>query len=936
MDQLWGRTREVEHLHRVGKSIRGGASGCVILEGDAGIGKTALTEAALTMATECGWSTATASTERLETGRPFGVLVDALRCWPGSPDPDRARVAELLAPAVVDGSSFQFLPETRFLVQESMLTLLSRLCERQPLLLILDDLHWADVATLATVLAANRRLRLERFGLLLTTRPAPRGAELDRLIEQLTADGAELVELTPLSDDAVKSVVTDRLGRPTGPSLNAHLATANGNPFMVLELLRTLEREGRLVADADRVEVEGGSVHLPATARQSILRRTVDLPADTLSILQSAAVFGGSFDLAELAAVAELSDRAARESAAALVAAGLLADDGPRLRFRHALIRQAVYDDIPVAIARSLHRVAARHLAAGSGDPIGAASHFLTAAHPGDPEAIDWIHRACRVVATQDPGRAVELAEGALALQPGEHQRAEIQADLVQALLWSGRLDEAETRALSALVPGVAPRIGRDLRHGLALSLFLQGRTTESAETYEHLLTLIDDETERHRTLGEAANARLWAGDLTEAWRHVEELLATGSNDAVVMAMAHSVASRVLALRGDMRAAVEAGDAAVQVSLGDNEAVRRVPHLFQALAYVHADRPDDAIKAIGESQRRCEDLGAVGILPVLREGMAVCTFFAGRWSDTYTEAQASAEQAAETGVSLVTVQTAAILGHIDFARGDVEAARRAVSACWAQLADGAADIGLAFVPWLEALVAEQAGDQAGAAFWLGSLIDELLASGTVGILPSMVADAVRVTVAAGDDERARRMTEAAEQVADKMGTSISRGAALRCRAMIDRDLGPAVEAVERLRGPIRPADHVAACELAGTLAAAAGDSTAAASYLVEALEGANALGAALAARRITARLRGLGIRPGSRGRRKRPATGWDSLTPTERQVSELVAEGLSNPDIGTRLFISRRTVETHVSNTLRKLDCTGRAGLAAMIAGRAN
>jgi DNA-binding CsgD family transcriptional regulator len=201
-------------------------------------------------------------------------------------------------------------------------------------------------------------------------------------------------------------------------------------------------------------------------------------------------------------------------------------------------------------------------------------------------------------------------------------------------------------------------------------------------------------------------------------------------------------------------------------------------------------------------------------------------------------------------------------------------------------------------------------------------------------LQGVRTDLIRLALACDDHGRARDAAAAVAEIARENDLASLDGAALRCRGLAENDpeiLDAAVSAYAR--GP-RPVELALASEDAGTAFARRGMGERARPLLEQALEIYERLGAARDLARAEAALREAGIRRGRRGPRSRPQIGWRSLTPTEHSVVDLVAEGLSNPQIGDRLYVSRRTVQTHLAHVFAKLDITSRAQLAAEAARR--
>lgn len=932
---LRGRGAELAALEAVVGGLSLGRGGTALVLGEAGIGKSRLLAEVVAEAAAAGSAAYQASVEELEQGRPFAVLVDALRCWPGADDALRARVAGLLggrigvAPAS-DGGAFDFLPDTRFQVQEAILELVGALVADGPMVLVLEDLHWADVSTLATVLAIARRFRHEPLALLLSARGVEHGAELARLASQLDDLDGTVLELPPLDAGAVTEVVVDLTGAQPGPNLAARVGDANGIPFYVQELIRSLQADEGLVVDDGTAELQD-----PARASsvgQGLVRRVARLDPEVASVLRSAAVLGRSCTLAELAAVTGLDPAELVAPVTAGVVARLLDQHDDGIRFRHDLLRQAVYEQLPVAVRPAVHRSAARALAATGAHVERVAAQFALGATPGDREAVDWLERAADRVAPTDPAGAVSLYDRAMALADGA-ERAVLGSKRIQSLAWSGRLAESVEEGRATLPAVTDPARRQQLHRDIARSLFLQGRTDEAAAESELALADETDPTERQRLHGEVATYHLWAGQLDQALRHVAALDAEpGPVDRAAATMARCVASRVRALRGELLAAAEAAEEAVQVAGDDPDSLRRVPHVYLGLAYSHADRPIDALRAAAEGERVCEALGAAGVLPLFDELSMIAAFFAGRWDDALAESEAANARGEEVGVGLVTVQNGSITGLIHHHRGESRSAAALAEAQWQRLEAGASNVGILFLLWLEAGRAEAVGDHAGAAFWLQQAVDRGRELGTLGLVPMVGPDLVRCLLAQDRREVAEEVHGTLAPLGELRTSVVQRSLLLRMHARLSADPSAAVEALDLLRGGIRPFDVVGAAGDAGDLLLADGHAADAADRYEEALAAAAELGAALHVRRLTAQLRQLGRRVGVRGGRTRPRTGWGSLTATELTVARLVAEGRTNAEVATELYISRRTAETHVSHILGKLGLTGRAALAAEVA----
>jgi DNA-binding CsgD family transcriptional regulator len=233
-----------------------------------------------------------------------------------------------------------------------------------------------------------------------------------------------------------------------------------------------------------------------------------------------------------------------------------------------------------------------------------------------------------------------------------------------------------------------------------------------------------------------------------------------------------------------------------------------------------------------------------------------------------------------------------------------------------------------------ALLLEAEGADRQALATLAGAWDLCARSGFAIEYPVLGADLVRLALAAGEPARAEEAAAAVAEVAARRDAPSLAGAALRCRGLLDDDPEVLGDAVDAYRRAPRPLELALAAEDAAAALVRRGRPGAAVPLLRQALELHERLEAARDAARVEAGLRALGVRRGRRGPRRRPQLGWDSLTPTERQVVDLVAEGLSNPQIGERLYVSPRTVQTHVAHVFTKLGVASRAQLAAEAARR--
>ena len=234
--------------------------------------------------------------------------------------------------------------------------------------------------------------------------------------------------------------------------------------------------------------------------------------------------------------------------------------------------------------------------------------------------------------------------------------------------------------------------------------------------------------------------------------------------------------------------------------------------------------------------------------------------------------------------------------------------------------------------WAHALLLEAEGKVADAFAMLAEIWDRCAQLGLTLDYRAFGPDLVRLALASGERERAQTVAAAVAEIAEQQDVPSLAGAALHCRGLADGDAEVLRAAATAYSQGPRPLELALASEDAGAAFARQGDTGRARGLLEQAAAIYERLGAARDLARAEAVFRAAGIHRGRRVTRGRPQAGWQSLTPTERSVADLVAQGLTNPQIGDRLFISRRTVQAHLAHVFAKLDLTSRAQLAALVA----
>lgn len=932
---LRGRDMEASALRELLDHMVTGNLASVVIEGEAGIGKTRLLAETLSEARDRGAHVCSGRAIELERTRPFGLLADALGCTRNSQDPRRAAIATLLGtqtggrePITVSND-----PGLRFQVVDAFVDLVESLALDRAVLIGLDDVQWADPSSLMALSSVVRSLADLPVAIICCLRPFPRTAELTLSLQTFDSVGVRYLNLVELDERAIHDLVADSVAADPGPKLLAELAPAGGNPFFVTELLAAIGQEGSIKTTAGQSEVT--ETCLPPTLRLTILRRLSFLPDNTLEALRRASILGPTFSITDLSIITDCSVLDLSSALSAAIEARVLEDDGYRLRFRHDLIRDAVCEDIPRSVRIGLQREAGQRLAAAGAPTLQVAGHLARGAIHGDAEAIEWLTRAAREVAPRSPRVAADLLGRAADLtDPATQTRALLLSERAISLMWAGQLTEAEALCHDLLERDHGPTVDVAARICLAHMLIAQGSAGEALQQLEQVHRGEDDSESGAVAWAWAGLAHLSLNDLDQA--DVASTKALDATFAVEDHVAFNLAMSCLAKTQEMRAhlddALELADKALRrADQSPGRQGHRYPGtLMRGHILLARDQHQQARSTLENGRRISEELGVRWALPSFQTYLALERFLVGHWDDANTEYEAALGLADETGERYSLIYGHSIMSLIAVHRGELEDARSAITAADNELSISGQRYRHNWLAWARALLLEAEGDMPQALTTLAVSWDECAEAGVKAEFPVIGPDLVRLALFAGDRARAGQVASAVAAVATESEVFSYTGAAERCRGLLGKDPDLMLSSADHYTRAGRPLESALAWEEAAKFLAAASMTDAAIPLIERALSTFEHVGASRDRARADSRLRELGVRRGRRGTRNRPTTGWASLTPTERKVVNLVTEGNSNPQIGERLFISRRTVQTHLSHVFTKLDLTSRAQLAAV------
>ncbi len=923
-----GRVDELVWLQGFVSSLVAGAGGSVALEGEAGIGKTHLVREVSGMARSAGVHVVEVVADEVTRRAgfvPYGFIEERR-----IPAVQRDRLRELLHRASGGGDP----ADLSFAIVEASVDAFESLTRSGAALLIVEDAHWADELSLSVVRSLIRRSRSARFGVVMSLRPVPRSVVLDRLIDSLVDSAGRHLRLGALDEIDLHALSAAITGAAPGQELRARLRATGGNPLYVSELLRSFDEEGLLRIDSGIAEIPPSVT--PNGLNETLVRRLSGLPAETRDLLRLASLLGTSFTLADLATVTGRSviDVAAwlREASVA----GLITGDGGRLAFRHDLVRDAVYDHMLAAERRDLHRAAGQALARAGAPTQQVARQFARGALPGDLDAVDWLVRAADETVSIAPSAAISLYDEALVVAPDLWDgRAAVQARMIEPIAWCGQFARAERIAADVLDAAPTPEVQYAALRGLSAVYGNRGDMPAAIATIERVVAVPGapaEESTRLRCM--AAQLQVLTGALSPNAGLLlgAETLAHGVEvgDATTQCLAHQMLGCIHLVTGhgeQAHAQLRQG-----IALYDSGKVTPasylIPDSFYAVGFLELGDLDGALTAASAARLRYEQRGALSQLPMAYMVTGFAHFYAGRFDEAITELEAGTAVVEDTGNLNFVQYSESVLARIAIRRGDLATASDILATGIARLTAGGSVFGADWLLDAQTQYLAATGDLDAALN-----VAEFTWSQTeflrffYGYRERGIV-AARLAMACGRVDFARTVTDSIAEGARRCPVTSGHAYALQAGGIVDNDPGQLVDAVAMFREtPLRLA-HATCCDDAAAALTTAGRNEKAIEMLTEAVYIYSAAGAFADVERAESALRHLGART-RKTRPTRPTFGWESLTPTELAVSELVAHGLTNPEIGARLYVSRRTVETHLAHTFRKLDYVTRAQLAA-------
>lgn len=705
---LFGRSLELASLQSLVDRVADGAGQMAVVEGEAGIGKTRLLREVLTYADGRGFQILRGDADELERDRPFRAISDALDLDPQSEDPKRAEIGRLLVGESDHPSQNPTLGQAfdlSFRIIDAIATLVEELCTDTAVVLALEDLQWADPSTIRAVRSLARRLAPLPLAILVTFRPSPSSPELDRAVEDFLVRGAQHVVLRPLDDHAAVALGQAVLSADLGPKLREQVAGAGGSPLLVIEVLEALRQEGAIEFTERRAEV--GELSVPPSLRLTILRRLSFLPEETLELLKVASILGASFSLADLAVVTRRSVVDLLPPLTDAMRAAVLGEAEERLAFRHDLIREAIYEELPAGIRKDLHREAGQALAEAGAPSIQVAEQMSLGASLGDAEAVNWLRRAAQEAASRSALIAVRLLERGLALtNRADPQRRALLGELAAPLLTIGRLADAEACLREALALEEDPAARLPLQRVLATIIFFRGDRPGARDLYESNARAPESpEGERSTDLGLAAVASMYVGELQRARALAEMARAAGERSGNVFGTSNALMTlcTVARVQGFVQEAVDLGTQAVDLASQTETPWAGLyvhPAFYLGGACLEGDRLDEAEQALRAGRDISERFGSWHI-PWYQMYLGAKHFLAGDWDDAIAEAAAglSVVEEMEFTPFAAVLFPEGLIAAIALHRGDMQGATAGLAKAEQELARSGPQVGFDAMLW---------------------------------------------------------------------------------------------------------------------------------------------------------------------------------------------------------------------------------------------
>jgi DNA-binding CsgD family transcriptional regulator len=919
---LRGRAAELALLDEHLGSVSAGRGGVTLIVGQAGVGKTALLAEAIVAASSHGIQAVSAAGDSAGQAVPLGPILEAL-VYTDDPPVDPEALRELSR-----------YPDHRCGLRRHLPQQLDTAALRRPLLIAIDDVQWADAASLIALGTLPGRLASHSILWLLAARSGAVPGPVQATLNRLESRGAAKIEVGPLDTVAITEVARDVLQASPDASVEAALAGVHGQPFLLNELLRGMR-------DEHLTEVQDGVVclvgrRIPRRFLESVGQHLERLPTDAREAVQMASVLGRRFSAEELGSMINRSPADLLEPLRQADAAGLLVEDGALLGFRHDLVREAVDANLPRAIRGALRRRAIDVRLAHGAPAADVATLVVDVGEPGDQNAIDLLRRAAGEVGRVSPTVAAPLSRRALDLTPrGDPARGRRVVETLNFLVHAGQAAEADNLIATNgedLIDTVAEAEAR-LNIGL---LMMQYEPSASVKQCERGLALADlPGSLRVQLLSLLSRSHELRGDVDAAVGPSEQATTEASTELIDQVMSCVPRALIAFADGSWKEALDYAEEAVRLQAEAKGVASRLwlSSAWKTLLLVSLARLDEAMALIDVGTQSAQEEGVAANVRIWSMLRCRALLGYGLLADARAEAEVVLEMSDEFGggnTGYLNDVASYVLASVALHTGAPEemAQARLIAD---RLAGEPSTLTRRLGVWLQARLRHATEGRSCTEDLDFELLDPLATGHIQASSPRTYDDSVEIVRMLSTTARngeALEVVSRLEAIAEREPDfPFLKATILRARAILQADPELALQALELHRDDPRPLVRASALEDAGRLMPI-GRREEAVSLLDESLLLYSGTGAERDSARVRSLLREKGARRASGG--PRSSSEWPDLTHSELAVVRLVARGATNREVAEQLFVSPYTVNSHLRHVFAKLGIRSRVELARL------
>jgi DNA-binding CsgD family transcriptional regulator len=878
---LRGRLPELERARDVlEETARTGEASAILISGSPGIGKSAMLDRIIQSAQRRGFAIGRNKADEADQIAPMALLLLALR-YGSNPLVSRKAFSDL---APLRDQPLWLIDELIAILEERSMT--------TPVLIALDDIQWADRLTFSCLRLMPARLAGSPIVWVFSVRAGDRS--LVEVRETLTRDLVRVEELplAPLDEQTIEEIANFYLGELPDERTRRLLRNAGGNPFLAVQLLYGPER-----------------------LRESVQQRVEALGPSTVALVRFAAVLGRPFSIAD--AVTVLEDASSKEMLDALeaaVRAGIFVETETTIAFKHDLLRQAIYEETPPSQRLALHRAIAAHLLETAG-PIDATSHVLASASVADRGAADVVTRAATAVLSATPAVAAELVMKAFALiLPSDPTWLDVGLTALSILVQARRPREAIALADQLLAAGPSNTLKAEIQGHAARALWEMGHAREIVARTDATLALTG--------LSGAARSELLALralGLARAGSY-ETAMAAGQDALEESRRKSNAGATSVALHALADASTNDGRYVDALSY-----VREVDTAQEVMLLQQLDRYEEARALLARGYALAEGSARVSDLVLAQLWLEYTT---ANFHDAEALALTLVRECDEVHEKTYEVEARLLLARLAQVRGDYATAHRHLDL--AAEDNNTSDDARRMVRLVaEAWLCEAEQDIAGALACVREVVhSERGVRHRWRWQSGWLALAARCAAIGGDDALGRELAASAIALGERNPNVASIvGLGHYARGLAFSDLAALEQAIQTFRTSPRPTMLADAQADYGRELLRRGERRLGLAALREASRRFESVGAFSDAERVQRSLLAAGVR-NRKPQSPRAVEGWESLTPTERKVARLIADGHTNRSAARELALSPNTISTHLRSVFGKLAVNSRVQLA--------